>query len=240
VDFIPLNNFEVFEQTISSGEHCAVIIEAIQGVGGLDEPTSEFYQFLLQKCQEQGVLLIADEVQSGFGRSGHFFAFQQHTSEKSALQPDVISIAKGMGNGFPVGGVLVHPRLKPWFGMLGTTFGGNHLACAATLAVLEVIEQENLMKNAGMMGTYFKSKTTDIPHLKKLKGRGLMLGLEFDFDVAELRKKLIYEHKMFTGGSANKNLLRFLPALNIHKNQIDRFFAGLHSALETIPLKNNN
>ena len=180
VDFLPLNDFEAFEKCISQNSHCAVILEAIQGVGGLDEPTTEFYQFIAQKCNEFNTVLIADEVQSGFGRSGKFFAFQHHK-----IQPDIISIAKGMGNGFPVGGVLLHEKFKPWYGQLGTTFGGNHLACVATLSVLEVLEKENLMDNASKLETYFKEQAATIPSLKKLKGRGLMLGLEFNFEVAE-------------------------------------------------------
>ena len=226
VDFVPLNDFESFEKTIAQGEYCAVILEAIQGVGGLDEPSTEFYQFIAQKCKEYGTVLIADEVQSGFGRSGKFFAFQHH-----GIQPDIISIAKGMGNGFPVGGVLIHNKFEPWYGQLGTTFGGNHLACVATLSVLEVMENENLVVSAAHLESYFKERAAKIPTIEKVKGRGLMLGLEFDFEVGELRKNLIYNQHMFTGGSANKKLLRFLPALNITKEQIDLFFEGLKKEL---------
>lgn len=232
VDFIPFNDFETFERTINKDEHCAVILEAIQGVGGLDEPSTEFYQFIAQKCKEYHVLLIADEVQSGFGRSGKFFAFEHHRTFAEPIQPDIISIAKGMGNGFPVGGVLIHNTFKPWYGQLGTTFGGNHLACAATLAVLEVIEKERLIDNAAEMERYFKEKAATIPLIEKVKGRGLMLGLEFDFEVAELRKGLIYNQKLFAGGSANKKLLRFLPALNITKKDIDIFFERLQRELD--------
>lgn len=228
VDFVPLNDFGAFESTISQGGHCAVILEAIQGVGGLDQPTTEFYQFVAQKCQEYKVVLIADEVQSGFGRSGKFFAYQHH-----GIEPDIISIAKGMGNGFPVGGVLIHNKFEPWYGQLGTTFGGNHLACVATLAVLEVIEKENLIDNANELGCYFYGRANEIKAIKKVKGKGLMLGLEFDFPVAELRQRLIYNQRIFTGGSANKNLLRFLPALNITTTHIDVFFERLQLELET-------
>ena len=227
VDFLPLNDFKTFEKTIAQNNHCAVILEAIQGVGGLDEPTTEFYQFIAKKCSEHRVVLIADEVQSGFGRSGKFFAFQHHS-----IQPDIISIAKGMGNGFPVGGVLIHNKFEPWYGQLGTTFGGNHLACVATLSVLEVLEQENLLQNATDLEIYFKEIAKTIPQVKKVKGRGLMLGLEFDFEVAELRKALIYKQHVFTGGSANKKLLRFLPALNITKEQIAIFFKALKLELK--------
>lgn len=226
VTFLSLNDFEGFENAISSNDYCAVILEAIQGVGGLDEPTTEFYQFIAKKCKENSVVLIADEVQSGFGRSGKFFAFQHHD-----IQPDIITIAKGMGNGFPVGGVLIHENIKARYGLLGTTFGGNHLACVATLAVLEVLEKEALIENTDALGIYFKEKAMEIPQIKKIKGRGLMLGLEFDFEVADLRKKLIYNQHVFTGGAKNKQLLRFLPALNITKTHIDLFFEALKKEL---------
>lgn len=226
VTFLAFEDLENFKIEIEKGDVCGVILEAIQGVGGLDEPTIEFYQQIAKVCKDNGVVLIADEVQSGFGRSGKFFGFQHH-----AIQPDIISIAKGMGNGFPVGGVLIHESITASYGMLGTTFGGNHLACAATLAVLEVLESENLIENAARLGHYFKSLAETIPQVKKIKGRGLMLGLEFDFEVSELRKKLIYNQFMFTGGSSNKNLIRFLPALNITEKDIDVFFEGLKKEL---------
>ena len=226
VTFLPLNDTEAFEKAITSDEYCAVILEAIQGVGGLDEPTTEFFQFIANKCKEHNVVLIADEVQSGYGRSGKFFAFQHH-----GIQPDIISIAKGMGNGFPVGGILIHEKFKPSYGLLGTTFGGNHLACAASLAVLEVLEKENLIENAATLGTYFRKKAVEIPQIKNIKGKGLMIGLEFDFEVADLRKKMIVEQHMFTGSAKNKKLLRFLPALNITKEHIDLFFEALKKAL---------
>ncbi|WP_067038158.1 aspartate aminotransferase family protein [Allomuricauda sp. CP2A] len=227
VTFLPLNDFDAFEKAITSDDYCAVILEAIQGVGGLDEPTTEFYQFIAKKCKEHHVVLIADEVQSGYGRSGKFFAFQHH-----GIQPDIISIAKGMGNGFPVGGVLIHESFKPSYGLLGTTFGGNHLACAASLAVLEVLESEGLTQNAAELGAYFKEKAQEIPEIKNIKGRGLMIGLEFDFEVADLRKKLIYDQHIFTGSAKNKKLLRFLPALNINKEHVDLFFEALQNALK--------
>lgn len=226
VTFLPLNDTEAFEKAITSDEYCTVILEAIQGVGGLDEPTTEFFQFIANKCKEHNVVLIADEVQSGYGRSGKFFAFQHH-----GIQPDIISIAKGMGNGFPVGGILIHEKFKPSYGLLGTTFGGNHLACAASLAVLEVLEKENLIENAAILGTYFRKKAAEIPQIKNIKGKGLMIGLEFDFEVADLRKKMIVEQHMFTGSAKNKKLLRFLPALNITKEHIDLFFEALKKAL---------
>ncbi|MGX1931269.1 aspartate aminotransferase family protein [Flagellimonas sp. 2504JD4-2] len=227
VTFLPLNDFDAFESTIQSNDHCAVILETIQGIGGLDEPTTEFIQFVAKKSKEKGIVFITDEIQCGFGRSGKFFAFQHHN-----IQPDIISMAKGMGNGFPVGGILIHESFKASYGLLGTTFGGNHLACAATLAVLEVLDDEDLVSNSNALGDYFKEKAAEIPQVKQIKGRGLMLGLEFDFEVAELRKKLIFNQKLFTGGAKDKYVLRILPALNITKEHIDLFFEALKAELQ--------
>ncbi|MGB5435999.1 MAG: aminotransferase class III-fold pyridoxal phosphate-dependent enzyme [Maribacter sp.] len=226
VTFLPFDDITAFEIEINKGDVCAVIIESIQGVGGLDEPSTPFYRQIAQRCKEHKVVLIADEVQSGFGRSGKFFAFQHHD-----IQPDIITIAKGMGNGFPVAGVLIHESIKASYGLLGTTFGGNHLACAASLAVLEVMENENLIENVNQLGSYFMKKAKEIPQVKRTKGKGLMLGLEFDFEVAQLRKKLIYEHHIFTGGANDKHVLRILPALNITKAQMDVFFETLKIVL---------
>ncbi len=227
VTFVPLNDSAAFKKEVEKADVCAVILEAIQGVGGLDEPTTDFYREIAQSCKKNQVMLIADEVQSGFGRSGTFFGFQHH-----GIEPDIISIAKGMGNGFPVGGILIHNTIPAKYGMLGTTFGGNHLACAATMAVLEVLESEHLIENAQKLGVYFTEKATGIPQVKRVKGRGLMLGLEFDFEVAELRKKLIYEQHIFTGGAKDKHVLRILPALTIGKEQIDLFFNALKTVLQ--------
>ena len=226
VDFFDFEDFTGLEEALKTDDYCAVILEAIQGVGGLDEPTTEFYQFIAKKCKEYNTLLIADEVQSGFGRSGKFFGFQHH-----GIYPDIVTIAKGMGNGFPVGGVLIHESIKASYGLLGTTFGGNHLACVATLAVLEVIEKERLIENVNSLAKYFITKSDEISQIKKIKGRGLMLGLEFDFEVTGLRKNLIYKQHIFTGGSGNKKLLRFLPALNITKEHITIFFNALKAEL---------
>ncbi|MCK0157384.1 aminotransferase class III-fold pyridoxal phosphate-dependent enzyme [Cellulophaga sp. F20128] len=226
VTFLEFNHLKSFQGEIEKGDVCAVILEAIQGVGGLDEPTTEFYQAIASLCKENNVVLIADEVQSGYGRTGKFFGFQHHD-----IKPDIITIAKGMGNGFPVGGVLIQEEIRASYGLLGTTFGGNHLACAASLAVLEVIEQEDLVRNAAKMYLYFVEKAATIPQIKKVKGRGLMLGLQFDFEVGELRKKLIYNQFVFTGGAKDKTLLRILPALNITTSQIDLFFDALKAEL---------
>ena len=226
VDFVELGDLDATEAILKQNETCAVIVEFIQGVGGLDQSTTEFYQGLEQLCKLYNTAFIADEVQSGFGRTGDFFAFQKHN-----ITPDIISIAKGMGNGFPIGGILIHPSIKASFGLLGTTFGGNHLACAATLSVLEVLEEEQLMENAKNISKYFQEKAKSLPHLKSIKGRGLMLGLEFDFPISELRKKLIFNHHIFTGSARNPNLIRILPPLTIQKKHIDVFFDALEKEL---------
>lgn len=226
VTFLSFDDEASFVREIGKGDVCAVILETIQGIGGLDEPSSEFYQMVAEHCKKNKVFLIADEVQCGFGRSGKFFAFQYH-----GIQPDIISVAKGMGNGFPVGGILIHNSIEPSYGMLGTTFGGNHLACAATLAVLEVIEKEQLIENAAKLEGVFRQLASDIPQVKHVKGRGLMLGLEFDFEVAELRKGLIHNQHIFTGGAKDKKVLRFLPALNVTEARLKTFFEALQKEL---------
>ena len=227
VTFLPFEDLKAFETEIKKGDVCAVILEAIQGVGGLDEPSGVFYREIAALCKKYGVVLIADEVQSGFGRSGSFFAFQHHD-----IEPDIITIAKGMGNGFPVGGVLIHNSIEASYGMLGTTFGGNHLACTAVLAVLEVLKKENLIENAEKMGKYFKQKAKEIPQVKEIKGKGLMLGLKFDFEVADLRRRLIHNQHLFTGGAKDKHVLRILPALTISEKDLDLFFEGLKKELQ--------
>ncbi|CAM4188531.1 aspartate aminotransferase family protein [Zobellia nedashkovskayae] len=226
VTFLPFNDLQAFESEIEKGDVCAVIIETIQGVGGLDEPTTEFFQKIAALAKANEALLIADEVQCGFGRSGKFFAFQHHN-----IKPDIISVAKGMGNGFPVGGILIHEDIKASYGLLGTTFGGNHLASVATLAVLEVLEDEKLIENATHLEGYFRALAAEIPQIKKVKGRGLMLGLEFDFEIADLRKRLIHNQKLFTGGAKDKHVLRVLPALNITEAYLDTFFTALKAEL---------
>jgi len=226
VQFLALGDLKAVETTLQRGNTCAIIIECIQGVGGLDQSTTAFYQGLETLCKTYGAVLIADEVQSGFGRSGDFFAFQKH-----GITPHIISMAKGMGNGFPVGGILIHPEIQASYGLLGTTFGGNHLACAATLSVLEVLETQNLMQNAQHMEIYFREKAKEVPQILQLKGRGLMLGLAFDFPVAELRKALLFKHKIFTGSSKNPILIRILPPLTIKKEHIDTFFNALKQEL---------
>ena len=224
VDFIPFNDADALEKELAKGDVCAVIFEAIQGVGGLDEPTAAFVAKMETLCETHQTCLIADEVQSGFGRSGDFFAFQKYN-----INPHIISIAKGMGNGFPVGGILVNPVIKAKYGLLGTTFGGNHLACSASLAVLQVLEKEKLYDHAKAMGEYFVAKSKELSFVKTIKGRGLMLGLEFENEVGALRKELIFKHRIFTGGSSNKNLIRILPPLNVKQKHLDQLFTALNA-----------
>lgn len=223
---LSLNDIDSVEFELKKDDVCAIIIEGIQGVGGLDEGTTEFFVSLEKLCDEYQVLLILDEIQSGYGRTGKFFAFQHHN-----IKPDIITTAKGMGNGFPIGGVLIAPKLKASYGLLGTTFGGNHMACAAAISVLEIIEKENLMANVIEVSNYFLSEIKKIPQVKKVKGKGLMTGVEFDFEVGELRKKMIYDYHIFTGGAMNKNLLRILPPLTVKKEHIDIFIQALKEIL---------
>ncbi len=226
VAFLPLNKIDLVEKEIQKGDVCAVIIEGIQGVGGLDEGTFRFFKDLQKLCNENGVIFILDEIQSGYGRSGKFFAFQHHN-----IHPDIITTAKGMANGFPIGGVLISDKIEAKFGMLGTTFGGNHLACAAAIAVLNVVEKEILIENVNKVSTHFLERVKEIPQVQKVKGKGLMLGVEFDFEVAEIRKKLIFDQHIFTGGASNKKLLRILPPLSVTKSQIDEFVDALKAVL---------
>lgn len=224
VDF---NDVDGFKNAIAQEDICAVILETIQGVGGLDEVKISFFKTISDLCKQTNTVLIADEIQSGFGRTGDFFAFQAH-----GITPDIITMAKGMGNGFPVGGILIHPDIKASKGLLGTTFGGNHLACIATLSVLQVLEKERLMLKVKKVSTYFMEQAQHLPGIKKIKGRGLMLGLEFDFPISMLRSKLLYTHKIFTGSSKNLNILRILPPLTIQKKHIDLFIDALHKELK--------
>lgn len=231
VVFLPLNDIDALQDEIKKGDACAVIIEGIQGVGGLDEGTNDFFQAIEKICNNNDVVLILDEIQSGYGRSGKFFAHQHHN-----IKADIISTAKGMGNGFPIGGILISPKFKASHGLLGTTFGGNHLACAAALSVLEIIETENLIANVNSINNYFNELAAQIPGVINVKGRGLMLGLEFDFEIAELRKALIYNESIFTGSASQKNLLRILPPLSITKKDVDFFFSGLKKALAAVTI----
>ena len=227
VTFLPFNDVEALEKELATKAYCAVIFEAIQGVGGLDQPNEEFVLAMESLCKKYGSCLIADEVQSGFGRSGTFFAYQKYP-----ITPHIITMAKGMGNGFPIGGILINTEIKAKYGLLGTTFGGNHLACAASLAVLDILKKDRLQENTINLELYFRKKAAEIPEILKVKGRGLMLGLEFDFEVGGLRKSLIYNHHIFTGGSSNKKLIRILPPLTVQHKHFDQFFSALKNILE--------
>jgi acetylornithine aminotransferase len=235
VVFLPLNDESSLERELAGNDIAAVIIEGIQGVGGLDEGTSQFFKKTEGLCAQYGALLILDEIQSGYGRSGKFFSFQHHD-----IQPDIISMAKGMGNGFPVAGILISEKLKASYGLLGTTFGGNHLACAAAISVLDIMEKESLIENVNEISAYFFERIREVDEIREVKGRGLMLGVSFDFPVAGLRKELIFEEKIFTGGSADPNLLRILPPLSIGKGEMDRFIGALQRALSRIRNKENS
>lgn len=225
VTFLPLNDTEAFVSEIAKGDVCAVIVECIQGVGGIHLATKEFMHALRKACDEYNTVLICDEVQCGYGRSGKFFA-HQHLDVK----PDLITVAKGIACGFPMGGLLISPKFKPVYGMLGTTFGGNHLACAAALAVLDVIENENLVSNASEVGAHLMKRFEEIDEIKDIRGEGLMIGLEFAKPVKELRKDLIFEQRVFTGG-AGTNILRLLPPLTLSMAQADDFVGRLKNAL---------
>ncbi|UBM61406.1 aminotransferase class III-fold pyridoxal phosphate-dependent enzyme [Candidatus Sulfidibacterium hydrothermale] len=228
VDFLPLNDRQEWNKALEKDDICAVIVEGIQGVGGLDMPEPSFLQKMREDTRKKGIVLILDEIQSGYGRSGKFFAHQF-----AGIKPDLITMAKGMGNGFPIAGVLISPEFEARAGMLGTTFGGNPLACAAGLAVLHVMQQENLMENVHEVNDFLIQSLSKIPQIKEIKGKGLMLGLAFDFPVQELRKKLLYEHHILTGSSANPNLLRILPPLSIQREQIAAFPGALKKALQS-------
>ena len=225
VTYLPLNDIEAMKAELSKGDVCAVIIEGIQGVGGIQVPDTQFLKELRNICTQNQVVLILDEVQSGYGRTGKFFAHQH-----SGIRPDLITVAKGMGNGFPIGGVLISPAFTPIYGMLGTTFGGNHLACTAACAVLDVMQEENLIENAATVGEYLISQLKTIPQIKEIRGKGLMIGLEFDYPVKELRNKLLFEQHVFTGASGT-NVIRLLPPLSLSKEQADCFIGKLKNIL---------
>lgn len=217
---LPFGDLKAVENVLKNGDVAAVIIEGIQGIGGINIPEKAFLESLAKLTKEHGSLLILDEIQSGYGRSGKFFAFQY-----TNVEPDVITMAKGMGNGFPVGGILIRPGIEPWHGMLGTTFGGNHLACAASIAVLDVIEKEKLVENAFQVGKYIAEKLAVFSSKYEVRGLGLMIGIELKFPVKELRHKLLFEHQIFTGFSG-QNIVRLLPPLTLNFEQADEFIAA--------------
>lgn len=220
---LPFNDLEALENEFKTNSDIAgVILEGIQGVGGVQIPTTAFLQKIQQLCNENNAVFIADEIQSGFGRSGKFFAHQN-----AGVTPDIISMAKGMGNGFPVAGILISPKFKASYGLLGTTFGGNFLACAATKAVLEVIEKENLLQNAQEVGDYLVSLLQNQKNIKEIRYQGLMIGIDLAFPCNEIRNRLVKEYKMLTGNASTPNTLRVLPALNVKKEDVKKFADAL-------------
>lgn len=223
--YLPLNDIEGVKAELSMNDVCAVIIEGIQGVGGIKLPDNDFLKELREACTATNTVLILDEIQSGYGRSGKFFAHQY-----AGIKPDIITVAKGIGNGFPIAGVLISPIFKPVYGMLGTTFGGNHLACAAALAVIDVIEKDHLTENAAQVGQYLLQQLKTFPQIKDVRGRGLMIGLEFEEPVKEIRNKLLYEEKVFTGVSGT-NVIRLLPPLCLSIEQADEFLQRFKKVL---------
>ncbi len=218
---LPFNDREAVKEAFASDEIAGVLVEGIQGIGGIRLPESGFLKELERLCRENGALLILDEIQSGYGRSGRFFAHQYEE-----IRPDIITMAKGMGNGFPVGGLLISPDIQAWHGMLGTTFGGNHLACAAAIAVLEVIQSENLIAKAGATGAFLMEKISQIDEKIRVRGRGLMIGVEFPGPVAQIRKTLLNEFHIFTGFSGT-TILRLLPPLSLTEEEATRFTDAL-------------
>ncbi len=227
VIFLPFNNIETLQETFHQHEISSVIIEGVQGVGGIQIADADFLRAIRECCNQHNAVFIADSVQCGYGRTGTFFSHDQ-----ANVQADIYTLAKGMGNGFPVAGIMIAPHIKPQQGILGTTFGGNHLACAAAMAVLEVMEQNNLVANAHTMGEYLMQQIRNIQHpaIKEVRGKGLMVGVELE-QGDEIRKRLLFEHHVFTGSANNKNVIRLLPALNITHNEINQFLEAFRACL---------
>jgi acetylornithine/N-succinyldiaminopimelate aminotransferase len=224
VIFLPFDDAEALQAAFKENEVAAVILELVQGVNGIYEPSAEFVQLISTLCTEHNALFIADEIQSGFGRTGKFFAHQW-----ADVQPDLITMAKGMGNGFPVAGVLIAPKIQAWHGMLGTTFGGAPMACAASLAVLEVMDDESLTNNALEIGEYLSTALAQMPGVKEVRGKGLMIGVEMEFPIKDMRNALLFEHYILTGNSSNANTIRLLPPLNITKQQAKKVLKAFES-----------
>lgn len=232
VTYLPINDLEAWERELAKGDVCACILECIQGVGGCNMVEADFAQGLQKACKKYGTFLICDEIQCGYGRTGKFFAHQW-----LSIRPDLITVAKGIGNGFPMGGVLISPEFKPVYGQLGTTFGGNHLACTAALAVLDIFEKEHVVEHVDEVGTYFLSRLHELektePHIVEVRGRGLMIGVVLDIPHKEVRSRLIHEEHCFTG-CASTNILRILPPLIITKADVDDFLERLLRVLHTM------
>lgn len=225
VSYLPLNDKAAVEAELKKGDVSSVIIEGIQGVGGIQVPTDDFLQELRSLCTKYQAVLIIDEIQSGYGRSGKFFAHQY-----TGIRPDMITVAKGIANGFPMGAVLISPIFKPIYGMLGTTFGGNHLACAAAIAVLDIMHDEGLVANAEKVGSYLLEELHKFPGIKEIRGRGLMIGIEFEEPIKEIRSKLLFEQKVFTG-VAGTNTIRLLPPLCLSMAEAAEFISRFRQVL---------
>ena len=223
---IPVNDREALNREMASGDVCAVIIESIQGVAGAYVTSDEFWREARRLCDAYGTVLVADEIQAGYGRTGYFFGYQS-----AGVMPDLVTMAKGMGNGFPVGGVLVRPKFDTWHGMLGTTFGGNHLAVTAAHAVLEVLEEEALLENAAKQGTFLRDALKHVKGIKEVRGKGLMVGIESAVPAKTIRKKLLFDHHIFTGSAAQAETLRILPPLCIQQAQLERFVQAFSEVL---------
>ena len=226
VSFLPLNDEEALEQAFKKNEICAVIVEGIQGVGGIHVASNSFLNKIKQLCDKNDAVFIADAVQCGYGRSGKFFSH-----DYGHIKADIYTLAKGMGNGFPIGGIMIAPHIKPKYGMLGTTFGGNHLACAAAIAVLEVMKDDGLVGYAAEMGTWLCNELAKIEGIKEIRGKGLMIGIELPFDTTHLREKLLYEYRIFTGSASDKKVIRLLPALNLPREEAVHFLEVFEEAL---------
>lgn len=226
VTYLPLNDTGAVKAELSKGDVCAVIIEGIQGVGGIQVPNTEFMKELRRACDETNTVLILDEIQSGYGRSGKFFAHQY-----MGIKPDMITVAKGIANGFPMAAVLISPKFTPVYGQLGTTFGGNHLGCAAAIAVLDVMKEENLIENAAKVGAHLMEELKSFKGIKELRGLGLMIGMEFEEPIKEIRSKLLFEQKVFTGVSGT-NVIRLLPPLCLSMAEADDFLERLHNVVK--------
>ena len=226
---LPWGDLEAVEKVLAKNSIAGILMEGIQGVGGIQVPRPEFLLGLAKLAKQWGAKLILDEVQSGYGRTGRFFAHQW----VDGFQPDLITVAKGMGNGFPLGGLLLSPEFKPSYGLLGTTFGGNHVACAAGLAVLEVMEKEKLQENALLLGEKLMAALKSVPGVKEVRGKGLMVGIDLDRDAAPVRNELVSRFKIFTGSAATKETIRILPPLSIQWNQLHSFVDALKQALNS-------
>ena len=226
VTYMPMNNLPAWKAELEKGDVCAVVIECIQGVGGIRLVTPEFMQGLRELCDQYDTVLICDEIQCGYGRSGKFFAHQY-----TGIRPDVITVAKGIANGFPMGGVLISPKFAPVYGQLGTTFGGNHLACAAAIAVLDVMKQDALVENAAKVGAYLMEELKKFPQIKEVRGEGLMIGMEFEEPIKEIRRRLLFEQKVFTGVSGT-NVIRLLPPLCLSMDEANEFLIRFKKVIE--------